>query len=287
MILTRISTAATALTLALSLHATPALASANSLQFHNGEQAVIHCGVFRLCDIELQPGETLWGKKGSLGKLFDVEVMESGNPLTPHLTLKPKMAGESEDVMVSTDRRMYHILFVSTNEKQTNIVQFSYGDESRAKERETRLAREASEAYRRRHEHRIRKFSNATVSILDQACNSMPQAQWRMDRTPGEFVPRKICQSRDHTYVAMPVGPMQSSDLPVPQLNTSDGDRPVNSQFDERDRVFIIDGAAQNYVLKATRGRKEVRLRIQRDDQPAQTQQQPQAQQGRRRHHHG
>jgi hypothetical protein len=287
----RISTAATAFALALSLQATPALADDGadhpSEQFHAGKQNIISCGAFLQCDIQIQPGEQINETGESLLKIFDAKIFHdpSGGQETRHLAIKPKQPGQRETVFFTTNRRMYHLLIVSTTSKRPTFFMFSYGDEERAKERHARHVREIAETYRIQRYRHSRKVESSTVSILDQACNSMPQAQWRMDRTPGEFVPRKICQSRDHTYVAMPVGPMQSNDLPVPQLNTSDGDRPVNSHFDERERVFVIDGTAQNYVLKGTRGRKEVRLRIQRDDQPAQPQQQ--SKQGRRRHHHG
>jgi len=105
------------------------------------------------------------------------------------------------------------------------------------------------------------------IATLEQACSSAAQPSWRMDAAPAEYHPRQVCQSSDHTFIALPLTSTQPSDLPVPLAVTHDGDRPVNYRYDATARVFVLDGTASEYALIATAGRHSIRMRVQRVDE--------------------
>jgi type IV secretory pathway VirB9-like protein len=292
MISNKLSATVTTLALALSLQTTIALAGGanyQTAQYHENEETTVRCGVGLLCEITFEPGERLRKVVESQRSLWGTEITKSGsNPETPHLYFKPTDKGLRENVAVSSDRREYQLFLVSENSDRRTYMRFLYGDEQRARERHARHVREIADSYRRVHAQKVRKVASSYISAIDQACSSMPQAQWRMDRFPAEFVPRKVCQSKDHTYIAMPIGPTQSDDLPVVNLDTPDGTQYVYSRYDETNRVFVIDGTSANYVLISTSGRHQIRLRIQRHDIQAQPQTQTQVQtHSRRRRHRG
>jgi hypothetical protein len=265
-----------------SLLALPALAADadwQMVEYHANEQVTIYCGAVLLCDVTLEPGEHINAGLGSLAQLWDNQLIYEGeHPATPHLVLKPYRSGLRENVLVTTNHRIYRLYFVSTDSNRPTYMRFLFTDEEHAREHHAQRMREIAVADRQRRmrEQRSRKFVPPKISELDQACVSMPQPGWRMDHTPPEFTPRQVCESIDHTFIALPLGATQPTDLPIPFLLTPDGDRPVNYRFDVRSRVFIIDGTATDYVLIATSGRNHIRLRIQRIE--------VQAQRKRRRH---
>lgn len=265
-----------AITFALSLRALPAFsadADWQTAQYHANEQVTIYCGAVLLCDITLEQGEHVNAGLGSLANLWDNQLISEGeHPATTHLVLKPYRAGLRENALVTTNRRIYRLYLVSTNSDHPTYMRFLFTDEERAREHHTQRMREiaAADLQRRWRQQLLRKFVPPPISELDRACASLQQPGWRMDHTPPEFMPRQVCESIDHTFIALPLGATQPIDLPIPFLLTPDGDRPVNYRYDARSRVFVIDGTATDYVLIATSGRHHIRLRIQRIEAQAQ-----------------
>jgi len=284
--ISKFNSAATALALALSIQVMPVSASSaiwQTEQYRSDKQYTVYCGAALLCDITLEPGERINAGLGSLAQMWDSqEVVAGENPSTAHLVLKPYKAGLRENVIISTNRRIYRLYIVSTTSESPTYVQFLFNQERHIWKSHTQRVATTSDTYqylRLRAQHH-RMGTPQKLSELDRACTSIQQTGWNTDRTPSAFVPRKVCQSTDHTYIAMPMGPMETNDLPIPSANTPDGDRPVEYRYDPKNRVFVIDGTGTDYVLIANTGRHQTRLRIQRND----TQAQPHR---RKRHHHG
>ncbi len=242
--------------------ATAAEATWRTVQYRSHQQVTINCGAALLCEIELQPGERVRAGLGSEVPLWDNHLVYSGDRVsTPHLSVKPESAGLHENVLLTTTRRTYRLFLNSTRATSTMHVIFSYDDEGRA--REHAVARRRARQIVSRPEP---KPTVAPIITLEAACASMAQPEWRVDPTPSEFHPRQICESPDHTFIALPQTTTQPSDLPIPLAVTPDGDRPVNYRYDADTRVFMLDGAGAEYAFVATAGRRTIRLRMQRVD---------------------
>lgn len=246
-----------------ALPATAAEATWRTVQYHSHQQVTIDCGAALLCEIEMQPGERVRAGLGSEVPLWDNHLVYSGDRVsTPHLSVKPESAGLHENVLLTTTRRTYRLYLNSTHAASTMHVIFNYDDEERA--REHAIARARARQVSSRPEP---KPTAAPIVTLEAACASMAQPEWRIDPTPREFHPRQICESPDHTFIALPLTTTQPADLPIPLAVTPDGDRPVNYRYDVEARVFMLDGAGAEYAFVATAGRRTIRLRMQRIDE--------------------
>lgn len=256
-----------ALTLLTAGAAVPARAQSATwrvVEFHADQQVSVDCGVGLLCEIRLQPGERVRGGLGSLVELWDNHLVYDGtSPETPHLVVKPESTGLHENVLITTSRRVYHLFLNSTNSTSPTYLRFVYGDQERAEAHHAARLREIAA----RRERAARPVPTARpITTIEQACASIRQPKWTADSSPAEFRPRAICESTDHTFVALPLGKTEPTDLPVPFAETADGERPVNYRYDAASRVFTIDGTAPSYVLLATAGKHSVRMRIARVD---------------------
>ena len=234
-----------------------------TVQYHEREQVAIACGVGLLCEIDLQQGERVRDGMGSLAAMWDNHVVFSGDGAssTQHIIVKPAAVGLHENVILTTSRRVYRLLLSSTSTTHPTYMAFRFDED---------------DAARRRHFLRMRANDLARVAAMaplpmatpivtiEQSCTSMKQSMWRLDPTPAEYHPRLVCQSSDHTFIALPSTATQPSDLPVPIAVTSDGDRPVNYRYDATARVFVLDGTSAEYALVATQGRRSIRMRLQR-----------------------
>lgn len=106
--------------------------SVSSVQFRFGESLpTIVAAILQVTDIELQPGESV--KHISLGDStrWTVESVASGSGSNPvqHLIVKPRDIGLSTSLVVTTDRRTYHLLLVSDEKDFFHYVTFEYAAE--------------------------------------------------------------------------------------------------------------------------------------------------------------
>jgi len=234
-----------------------------TVQYHQREQVRIACGIALLCEIELQPGERVHDGLGAVADMWETHLAYSGDgaAATQHIVLKPKSVGLRENVIVTTSRRVYRLFLSSTPSQRPTYVNFRFDQDDMARDRHLERMR----SHERAREAMAHPGPVATpVATLEQACSSAAQPSWRMDATPAEYHPRQVCQSSDHTFIALPLTSTQPSDLPIPLAVTHDGDRPVNYRYDATARVFVLDGTASEYALIATAGRHSIRMRVQR-----------------------
>jgi type IV secretion system protein TrbG len=103
-----------------------------SVQFRYGESyPSIVCAILQVTDIELQPGETVTHINVGDSTRWSVESAVSGNGSDQvfHLLIKPRDIGLSTSLVVTTDRRTYHLLLVSDQAEFMHSVSFVYRDE--------------------------------------------------------------------------------------------------------------------------------------------------------------
>lgn len=95
----------------------------------------IVCAVLQICDVQLQPGEQVNSVNvgDSARWLIEPAVSSSGPNETQHLIIKPMDVGLSTSVVVTTDRRTYHMRLVSHRTEFMPRVAFQYPDDVAAK----------------------------------------------------------------------------------------------------------------------------------------------------------
>jgi type IV secretion system protein VirB9 len=101
----------------------------SSVQFRFGESyPTIVCAILQVTDIELQAGEVVNHINLGDSTRWTVEsaISGSGAAQIPHLIVKPRDIGLSTSLIVTTDRRTYHLLLVSDEKDFCHDVSFIY-----------------------------------------------------------------------------------------------------------------------------------------------------------------
>jgi P-type conjugative transfer protein TrbG len=106
---------------------TPGADGAVVFAFGGAEPTVI-CAVLQVCDVELQAGEQVNSINLGDSSRWLVTPAVSGPSASEvqHLVLKPMDVGLSTSLIVTTDRRTYHLALVSRREDYMPRVAFSY-----------------------------------------------------------------------------------------------------------------------------------------------------------------
>ncbi|WP_051050700.1 P-type conjugative transfer protein TrbG [Metapseudomonas furukawaii] len=134
---------AAALSLALCLFATQGFAAESQQITFNSSPSTIVCAVLHVCDIELQPGEVItdlqagdrarWSITPAITNVSGAEIH--------HLVVRPYDVGLETSVVVSTNRRTYHLLLKSDASRYMPRVTFTYPEEAQRK-LESRISKE-------------------------------------------------------------------------------------------------------------------------------------------------
>jgi type IV secretion system protein TrbG len=106
-----------------------------SVLFRYGESyPAVVCAILQVTDIELEPGEVVTALNVGDTTRWSVEsaVSGSGNEQVQHLIVKPRDIGLNTSLVVTTDRRTYHLVLVSDQTEFMHSVRFVYGHETAA-----------------------------------------------------------------------------------------------------------------------------------------------------------
>jgi type IV secretion system protein TrbG len=101
----------------------------SSVEFRFGESLPsIVCAILQVTDIELQAGEVVTHINLGDSTRWTVEsaLSGSGSDQVEHLIVKPRDIGLSTSLVVTTDRRTYHLLLVSDETEFMHDVTFLY-----------------------------------------------------------------------------------------------------------------------------------------------------------------
>jgi P-type conjugative transfer protein TrbG len=101
----------------------------SSVEFRFGESLpTIVCAILQVTDVELQAGEVVTHINLGDSTRWTVEsaLSGSGSEQVEHLIVKPRDIGLSTSLVVTTDRRTYHLLLVSDETEFMHDVTFLY-----------------------------------------------------------------------------------------------------------------------------------------------------------------
>ncbi|PLY11741.1 MAG: P-type conjugative transfer protein TrbG [Sedimenticola sp.] len=99
------------------------------------QQPSIVCAVLQICDVALQPGELVNSiHLGDTARwMVDPAITGSGASETQHLIIKPMDVGLETSLVVTTNRRTYHLRLRSHRTQYMPQVAFSYPEDALAK----------------------------------------------------------------------------------------------------------------------------------------------------------
>lgn len=107
-----------------------------TIRFLYGQsQPSIVCAVLQVCDVELQPGEQVSSVNvgDAVRWLVEPALSGSGDDAIQHLVIKPLDVGLETSLMVTTDRRTYHLRLRSHRTEYMPRVAFTYPETAASK----------------------------------------------------------------------------------------------------------------------------------------------------------
>ena len=93
------------------------------------------CSPMRICDVKLQAGETIFSLHAGDTTRWTIEPALEGDGASEveHIIIKPLDAGISTNMVITTNRRVYHIDLSSSKSQNIPRISFVYPEESLAK----------------------------------------------------------------------------------------------------------------------------------------------------------
>ncbi|PHV13511.1 P-type conjugative transfer protein TrbG [Chitinimonas sp. BJB300] len=227
--------------------------------FPFGESApTIVCAPLRVCDIELQAGETVQGAPhigdGIRWKVAPA-VSGSDDQKVTHLIIKPTEPGLDTNLIITTDRRTYHIRLVSSAERYVSRIAFEYPDEDQP---------QAWEALAK---------SNGSSTASKNSKGDMPAVavnrlnfNYKIKVVKGHpyFKPLRAMDDGYHTYIAM------NEELPQQQAPALIGISPSGEEqminYRLKGNMYVVDGTIFKLALISGVGSDQQRIEVARDE---------------------
>ncbi|MFY2610633.1 TrbG/VirB9 family P-type conjugative transfer protein (plasmid) [Achromobacter sp. CF-sbj1-Ac2-l] len=192
------------------------------------------CGIMRACSVDLQPGEILMDSTRGDTMLWKMDRARSKDPRTgalwTHVIFKPTLPDIETNVILFTDRRVYHIKLVSTksDKEYMNQIGFYYPDEI------VQTWENEAQADQAAQDEASRKADLPTVSL--------DEMDWGYTIRGGDKDQRPVRVGNDGRRVWIQMSPMMDrTEVPTLVLLDDDGKpQDVNSRRIGRDGEFFL-----------------------------------------------
>ncbi len=228
------------------------------VRFPYGErQPILYCKPLRVCDIQLQAGEAVLNIALGDSERWIASKMESGptGAREPHVIVKPTEFDISTNLVITTDRRVYHLGLISTQEERGGYfrsVRFYYPQET--VQRWADAAASVREGVRKEREREVARLPFVNPEGLNFAY-----------RIKGDRVPWRPVQAFDdgtRVFIQMP-GAMRVTEAPALFVRANGEDQAlVNYRL--RGRYFVVDKLFSQAVMVLGVGGNQKRITVSR-----------------------
>lgn len=210
----------------------------------------IICAPLRLCDIALEPGEEVTGVH--LGDAVRWTVTPAASGTGPyqiiHALIKPHAVNLQTNLVIYTDRRVYHLELLARKKDHMPLVSFSYPAKSKA----------AWHAY-------LNDKRNKDAEVISALQTGAKVEELNFDYViKGDrprWRPTRVFDDKKKTYIEMPKV-MQNHEAPILLLRHKKRDKLVNYRL--KGRFFVVDRLFDRAVLVAGVGKHQDRVEIRR-----------------------
>lgn len=227
----------------------PIIEGSGFLQFPFGEtEPVIYCQPLRACNITLQAGEKItgvWVGDSARWQFIQAHSGE-GATATPHVIFKPIDYDLSTNVIITTNKRAYHLGLLSKEDAYVRQVRFYYPQDIQALQ-ETNIASELSSM-----SPQISLEALDFNYVLKTKNKRSNQARWR---------PVRVFNDGTRVFIQMPPG-LKTTDAPVLFIASRDGQKAL-ANYRVRGDYYIVDTLFHEATLVAGVGRHQEYIRIQ------------------------
>ena len=253
--------------------------SNSSVQFRFGQSLPsIVCAILQVTDVELQPGEVVTHINLGDSTRWSVEsaLSGSGSDQVEHLIIKPRDIGLSTSLVVTTDRRTYHLLLRSDEAEFMHDVTFLYDGDSPNRATPPPIA-SATPAPSPAHvsadppvhsargdRKQVRLVSRVAADDADESYTVTGQADWK---------PVEVYNKNGKTYLEMPAE-VKHKEAPVLFEEKRAGwfhHQKVLVNYRVHGRWYVVDRVLDNATLVSGVGAAQEKVDIRRIAKPQAT----------------
>jgi type IV secretion system protein VirB9 len=230
-------------------------------------QPSVVCAVMQVCDIELQKGEVVTSANAGDNARWEVKpiVAGSGNNVVWHIAVKPLDVGLDTSLLVTTDRRTYHVTLRSHRDQYMARVAFTYPDDNSAQwdaYRKRVAARKAAAADRSMDGYSADSSNPEYLGDLDFEYRIDGDARWK---------PVRVFNDGRKTIIQMPKAMEQTEAPALTLLRGKDSFWPWGSEEEKvmtnyriQGLRIIVDTVFDKAELVAGVGKSQDKVTIQR-----------------------
>ena len=227
---------------------------------YGAHQPSIVCAVLQVCDIELQAGEQV--NSIHLGDsarwMVEPAITGSGEDEIQHLIVKPMDSGLNTSLIVTTDRRTYHLSLKSHKTKYMTAISFSYPEDVAAQFDNLRRIKQKERA-----QIKARQMPGTGSRIDDLSFNYKidGDASWK---------PIRVYNDGKKTIIEMSER-MEQGEAPALLLLRKEGswfrdDKTLLVNYRLQDSRYIVDSVFDKAILVLGVGSEQERVTITRID---------------------
>jgi type IV secretion system protein VirB9 len=207
---------------------------------------------FKVCDIELQPGEAL--REIIIGDsarwLLDTATSGSSSGDITHVMVKPVDSGLDTSAVITTDKRVYHLRLVSQREGYTPYIGFAY--------QETFVQQYNQAAEKEQRARAWQSFEHDGGQSYD--LSQLNFAYWVEGNA--SWKPSQVYDTGRQTFIRLPDS-AKNSEAPVLLVRKNAQDILVNYRV--KGAVMVADGVFDHLVLILGVGSDQERVNIIRE----------------------
>jgi type IV secretion system protein TrbG len=235
---------------------TPGKNGAVSYQF-GAEQPSVVCAVLQVCDVALQAGEQV--NSINLGDTarwtIEPAITGSGENEIQHIIIKPMDVGLETSLVVTTNRRTYHLRLRSHRKEYMPQVVFTYPDEEQTKWNALR-----QQASKERQDKTIPQ-TGEYLGNLDFAYEIKPNGSI-------SWTPVRVFNDKQKTIIEMPEA-MAQTEAPTLLVVRREGgvfedDETVQVNYRVQGNRYIVDSVFDSAILIAGIGNNQDSVTIKR-----------------------
>jgi type IV secretion system protein VirB9 len=235
----------------------PVIGGDGTIRFlYGATQPSIICAVLQVCDVELQPGEQVNSLHLGDTARWTVEpaVTGSGRMEVQHLIIKPMDTGLETSLIVTTDRRTYHLRLRSHRTEFMPRVAFTYPEEAMAKWEKIRRQEQAA------HDNQVMPGTGEYLGNLD--------FDYTIEGQAARWKPLRVYNDGVKTIIQMPAT-LSQTEAPILLVVRKDGgfftdEESVQVNYRLQNDRFIVDSIFDQAILVAGVGSSQDRVTIRR-----------------------
>ncbi|MDL2209720.1 P-type conjugative transfer protein TrbG [Desulfovibrio sp. OttesenSCG-928-I05] len=217
---------------------------------HGATMPSVVASPFQICDVELEQGETVRDIFVGDTARWQVDSGSSGSgaSLAVHVFIKPLDAGLETNCAITTDRRVYHLRFISKRKGHTPYVGFAYNDSIKQRQ-----------AWRTEQKAKSEHWQSTEIDG-ERADLSALNFNYAVSGKP-KWKPERVYDDGRQIFIRLPES-AKSTEMPV--LLVRKGGKDVIVNYRVKDKAIIVDGIFDHIALILGVGGDQEKVEIKR-----------------------